>query len=387
MNKDPKISVVIPVFNVEKYLRACLDSVIGQTFTDWEAVCIDDGSDDGSVAILREYADRDSRIRLFARSHKGVSAARNAGLDLARGAYLYFLDSDDMLADPRTLEELYELAERERLDQIIFRCKPFLDDPCIENGDALLSAAERYFSFPEGVCGTVMSGDELLIRLVTEGHLFVSEPLRFYRLSCLRAACLRFPEGWLHEDKYFDPLSLHAARRAFALEKRYYGRRIRPDSITTSNGNMAVRLGSMLIVAMRLCANRELWETNPELTGAIRSYVSRMLSVAAGLVKGTDADGLRATAEMLGAELGRNEARFVVECVLSAFRSEARLNGMKRELRVEKDKNRDLRRRLKVAKERPNSIRDCLSFILRRTLKRIMSVFKGAESSQANSPS
>ena len=374
----PKVSIVIPVYNAEKYLRQCLDSALGQTFCDFEVLCIDDGSTDGSAAILREYADRDSRVQLHCGSHKGVSAARNVGLDLARGVYLYFLDSDDMLADPQALEELYELAERECLDQVIFRCKPFLDDSGIENGDALLSAAERYFSFPEGVCGTVMSGDELLIRLVTEGHLFVSEHVRFYRLSCLRTAGLRFPEGLLHEDNYFDPLSLHAAKRACALEKRYYCRRIRPGSITTSDGNDIAHLGSVLSVVKRLCARDELWETSSRLTGAVRSYLNRMLASAARRCEGMDDDDFRAVVSMFGNELGGEQGgRFISECVLPIFRSRAKLSGASRKLLRVEEKLRESQRQLKRAKERPHTIRGCLSFIIRRLRMRVCMAFRG----------
>ena len=102
---NPKISIVMPVYIVEKYLRECLDSVRAQTFTDWECICVDDGSTDGSVAILDEYAAKDSRFRVVRREHSNAGACRNAGLDLSQGEYLSFLDSDDVFA-PKMLENL-----------------------------------------------------------------------------------------------------------------------------------------------------------------------------------------------------------------------------------------------------------------------------------------
>lgn len=94
---NPRFSIIIPVYNVAPYLRECLDSVLAQTFTDWEAICVDDGSTDGSGAILDEYATRDARFRVIHQKNAGVSVARNKGMSLARGEWLWFVDGDDVL--------------------------------------------------------------------------------------------------------------------------------------------------------------------------------------------------------------------------------------------------------------------------------------------------
>ena len=94
---NPFFSIIIPVYNVAPYLRECLDSVLAQTFADWEALCVDDGSTDGSGAILNEYAVRDRRFRVIHQPNGGVSAARNAALDVARGEWVCFLDADDKI--------------------------------------------------------------------------------------------------------------------------------------------------------------------------------------------------------------------------------------------------------------------------------------------------
>lgn len=91
----PFFSIIIPVYNVAPYLRECLDSVLAQTFADWEAVCIDDGSDDGSGAILDEYATKNGRFRVVHQTNRGVSHARNCALDLMQGDWVCFLDGDD----------------------------------------------------------------------------------------------------------------------------------------------------------------------------------------------------------------------------------------------------------------------------------------------------
>ena len=97
-------SIVIPVYNVAPYLRECLDSVLAQTFTDWEAICVDDGSTDGSGAILDEYAAKDSRFRVFHQPNAGVSAARNKALDVAQGEWIWFVDADDVIRHDATLK-------------------------------------------------------------------------------------------------------------------------------------------------------------------------------------------------------------------------------------------------------------------------------------------
>lgn len=106
----PKFSIIIPVYNVAPYLRECLDSVLAQTYTDWEAICVDDGSTDGSGAILDEYALKDNRFKVLHQKNQGVSAARNVALDAASGEYLVFVDSDDFMDDDY-LEYLFELTD------------------------------------------------------------------------------------------------------------------------------------------------------------------------------------------------------------------------------------------------------------------------------------
>ena len=115
MNETPTISVVMPVYNVEKYLRECLDSVRAQTFTDWECICVDDGSTDASPAILDEYAAKDSRFRGFRREHSNAGAVRNFGMTKATGDYLAFLDSDDVFS-PWIFETLLAKATATKAD-------------------------------------------------------------------------------------------------------------------------------------------------------------------------------------------------------------------------------------------------------------------------------
>ena len=107
----PKISVIVPVYNTEPWLASCLDSVLAQSEQDFEVICVNDGSTDGSGATLKRYTEQDKRVRVLTQKNQGQSVARNAGLDVAKGEYIFFLDSDDLL--PRyALATLLKIADK-----------------------------------------------------------------------------------------------------------------------------------------------------------------------------------------------------------------------------------------------------------------------------------
>ena len=175
---SPKISIIVPVYNVEKYLRRCLDSIAAQTFTDWECICIDDGSPDNSGKILDEYAEKDSRFAVIHQANGGVSAARNAGLDATRGEWIAFVDSDDWV-------------EKEMLLKLI----------STDGSDS----AELI------VCGTqdTLNLNTFLVSKNLEGNntfnvLFSSVWAKLYRRKIIEENKLHFPIGIkLGEDTFF----------------------------------------------------------------------------------------------------------------------------------------------------------------------------------------
>ena len=127
INYTPKVSVIIPVYNVAEYLPECLDSVISQTLKEIEIICVDDGSTDNSVEILKEYANKDSRITVIVQKNLHAGVARNAGLAVAKGKYLSFLDSDDFF-EPTLLEENYKIAEKENVDLVFYQYHTYNND-------------------------------------------------------------------------------------------------------------------------------------------------------------------------------------------------------------------------------------------------------------------
>ena len=124
---QPKVSVIIPVYNTEKYLRECLDSVVNQTLKDIEIICVDDGSTDGSLAILREYEAKDDRVKVLTQEKCNAGAARNVGLSKATGEYLAFLDSDDFY-ELFMLEHMLSCAQESMVDVVVCRFKAYYDN-------------------------------------------------------------------------------------------------------------------------------------------------------------------------------------------------------------------------------------------------------------------
>ena len=112
MEQTPRISIIVPVYNYKAYLRRCLDSIAAQTFAGWECLVVDDGSSDGSAAICDEYAEKDPRFVVIHKANGGVSSARNAGLDAARGEFLMFCDQDDVI-DPHSMEYALEMQRQD----------------------------------------------------------------------------------------------------------------------------------------------------------------------------------------------------------------------------------------------------------------------------------
>lgn len=132
MDSTPRISVIIPVYKVEKYLATCVDSVLRQSFQDFEIILVDDGSPDSCPTICDRYAEGDSRIRVIHKENAGLGMARNSGLDVARGEYVCFIDSDDYIA-PNTLEYCHSVAEKEDADQVRFLFDRFSDSDDINS--------------------------------------------------------------------------------------------------------------------------------------------------------------------------------------------------------------------------------------------------------------
>lgn len=235
----PEISVVIPVYNVEKYLKQCLDSVVNQTFNDIEIICIDDGSSDSSLDILNEYAKKDDRFKILTQENKGPSYTRNRGIDTAQGKYLYFMDSDDYI-EPESLEELYNIAESNSTDCIIFKMINFDDE-----------TGEKYSSeyYDMEFLGELV-GDNVFSHKDIKGDLFfvaVSPQGKFFNLDFIRN--IKFPEDVIFEDNVFFLEVLLKAERLYFYDKYLCNRRVRSGSLMTSKKNFTdyITVSNMMV--------------------------------------------------------------------------------------------------------------------------------------------
>lgn len=211
------ISVIVPVYNVEPYLRKCIDSILAQTYRDFELILIDDGSPDNCGAICDEYAAQDSRIRVIHQGNCGVSVARNTGLDAAKGEYVSFVDSDDWI-DNEYLEHLYRLLVNFQAQ--ISSCRAmFCTDmtghvPDRHNVDTSVVL--------NGNCACVQPYlQDGLINVAPWGKLYVRQLWDG----------VRFPVGKIHEDQAVVPIVLYKAKKVAVSQEKLYFYRIVENSI------------------------------------------------------------------------------------------------------------------------------------------------------------
>lgn len=227
-----KLSVIIPVYNAEKYLGECLDSVRSQTLRDIEIICVNDGSSDNSLDLLRDYKEKDERISIIEKENGGASSARNAGISAAQGEYILFLDSDDQLCEKDALEHLWEKADKGNLDVLYFDTTVFFESEELrEKNQNYISYYTRKKDYPE-----IMPGKELFISLQENWDFKPSPCLQLLRTAFLRENDLSFCEHiYAHEDEVFTLKAIIRAERAAYMNRKLYSRRIRPDSLVTSS--------------------------------------------------------------------------------------------------------------------------------------------------------
>lgn len=224
-----KVSVVIPVYNVEAYLRQCLDSVVNQTLREIEIICVNDGSTDDSAAILNEYVSKDARVKILTQVNSGQGAARNGGLTVANGEYVYFMDADDELANASVLETLVAMAQRDSLDVLFFDAETIVDEgvqtPAVHASDYI-----RQYDY-----SSVKSGRRLFSEFLKNREYTVSPCLAIYRRAFFKENNISFPsERIFYEDNIFMTRVLLTAKRASHRPWRFYLRKVHAGSTVTS---------------------------------------------------------------------------------------------------------------------------------------------------------
>lgn len=229
--KKPGVSVIIPVYNVEKYLRECLDSIVGQTLEEIEIICVNDGSTDACLDILKEYGARDRRISIISQENRGISSARNHGAERASGEYLYFMDGDDIL-EKDALSRLYTLASENELDVVYFDGRSFFET------EDLKETKKNYITYytRTGDYSRVMTGKQMLHEMLLKDEYRSSLCLQFISASYYKKEKLQFAEGIIGEDNIFTFQCIMPASRVYHTKEAFFHRRVRGNSIMTSTG-------------------------------------------------------------------------------------------------------------------------------------------------------
>lgn len=225
-----EVSIIVPVYNVEKYLSFCLDSLVNQTFKDIEIICVNDGSTDNSAEVLEHYAGFDKRIKIINKENGGLSSARNAGLDAATGKYIAFVDSDDFVSH-FLVERAYNFVQKKNADFAAFGF-----DYVVGNS---LKLYESGFSFPKSLVGKCVYETDLNENFYTKIH--PTAWCKFYSAKLIQNNNLRFCEDIIFEDLPFAAeVYLSANRMVYTNLPLYYYRAERQGSILSSRDEKTV---------------------------------------------------------------------------------------------------------------------------------------------------
>lgn len=222
-NMEDKISVVVPIYNVEKYLIKCIDSIINQTYKNLEIILVDDGSPDSSGKIAEDFKIKDSRIKVIHKENGGLSDARNVGIDNATGKYIVFIDSDDYV-EKEFVEELYKALDE---NIKIAQCG-------IKKVNDNFEILEEY-GYKESV---KKSGSEMLKDTYTHKNYLENTVVwnKIYDINLFKN--IRFPKGKIHEDEYTTYKLFYGQENIKVINKNLYNYRQAPDSITGKKYNL-----------------------------------------------------------------------------------------------------------------------------------------------------
>lgn len=218
-----KVSIIVPIYNAERYINECIDSVLNQTLTDFELICVVDGSTDNSLNLLEEYSD--SRIRIFTQENRGPGASRNVGMEHATGEYVMFIDADDYLRLD-ALEKLYNVCEEKSLDIALSKIINFIDDTREEYSEDYFDMKFLKDAFGDNVFNYRDIYGQVL-------NISVTGPAKLFRRNLIKN--IKYHENLIFEDNPFFVEVIFKAERVYFHDEYLYWRRIRTDSITNSN--------------------------------------------------------------------------------------------------------------------------------------------------------
>jgi glycosyltransferase involved in cell wall biosynthesis len=264
----PKISVIIPVYNVEKYLSQCLDSVINQTFKDFECICVNDGSTDNSLTILQEYSNKDNRIKIINQKNSGSSIARNKALRQSIGQYIAFIDSDDFVSNDY-LEKLITVAEKENSNIVYCRHKMYYPlDNRYENGPNREKLIKLFFEYSKS------KGENKQIKYILDiVENSRSICMKLYKSEVIKNNNIYFFENIFAEMDYsFNILINLYSRKISLLDEELYYYRKQISSITSKKKTFRINAINSFICLTKEMEKRNLLKNNEILKKFILSH-------------------------------------------------------------------------------------------------------------------
>lgn len=235
MNTDKKeygISVIMPCYNTEQYVEETLKSVLNQSFKDYEIICLNDGSTDGTLEILKRYQQSYPNIRVISSENHGIAYQRNTGVQCAQGKYIYYMDSDDLLKE-NCLETLYQYAEADNLDVVYFEADSFYETKEIEEAFPQFLTLYRRHKEYDGI----YDGRNLYIQMENAGDIKMSVGLQFTRHQFLLDNNIKFGMERYFEDNLYTVKVTLKAGKARCVRDNLYLRRVRANSTMTTSEN------------------------------------------------------------------------------------------------------------------------------------------------------
>lgn len=226
-NKLDKIilSIIIPIYNSEKYLKDCLNSILNINIKRYEVICVDDGSVDNSSYILNEFKNKFDDFIIIKQNHQGLSVARNTGMEFARGEYLYFVDSDDLIK-ANFIEEALNVACKEMLDVFLFSFENFCNDEVYEKYKTRILKKKRTFQVE-----SIVDGKSMLRIMLEKEEYYPMVWIQLVKRKFLLENNLTFREGILFEDAIYTFQLLWNAKRVRLVKNIGYKKRLHTESI------------------------------------------------------------------------------------------------------------------------------------------------------------
>ncbi|MDO4748655.1 MAG: glycosyltransferase [Eubacteriales bacterium] len=265
------VSVIVPIYNVEKYLCECLDSIINQTYRNLQIILVDDGSPDNCGAICDEYAKLDVRVEVLHCKNGGLSVARNRGYNVCKGEYVLFVDSDDYL-EKNAIEVLCSHMQQDNLQMLFYDALSF-DETSTEVKEEEINKYIRKADY-----SSVSSGAQLFLEFLKNDEYRSPVQYCLFKKSFIDENKLSFHEGIIHEDEEFTFLSLLCAKRVKHINDVLYHHRFRSDSIMGAKTSKKNTDGCYQVISAVIDA-KDKFLTNIGTKEAYQKGVARLVEI------------------------------------------------------------------------------------------------------------